>query len=348
MKTDAVALCRKTGFNGIFKATASFAVADFFITERKENMKIYRSSEELIGATPLVELCNIEDGERLISRLFAKLEMKNPAGSSKDRVALSMLTDAEAKGVIGRGSTIIEPTSGNTGIALAAVGASKGYNVVIVMPDNMSPERRLLIKAYGAQLVLTDGSLGMAGAVAKAQELKESIPGSVIAGQFTNPANPAAHRMTTAPEIWEALDGRVDIVVAGIGTGGTISGIGQYLKCRDPKIKIVGVEPQGSPLLTKGTAGAHGIQGIGANFVPETLDLSVVDEIMTVTDEEAYRAGRMLARKEGILAGISSGAALHAAIALGRRAENDGRRIVVILPDGGERYLSSAMFAEDT
>lgn len=348
METDAVALCRKTGFIGTLAATAYFAVAVFiFITERKENMKIYRSVEELIGKTPLLELCNIENEQNVPARLLTKLEMMNPAGSAKDRVALSVLTDAEAKGLIEKGSVIIEPTSGNTGIGLAAVGAAKGYKVIIVMPDNMSVERRILMRAYGAELVLTDGSLGMSGAIAKAQELHEAIPGSVIAGQFTNPANPAAHRMTTAKEIWEDTDGKVDIVVAGIGTGGTISGIGQYLKCRNKNIKIVGVEPESSPLLTRGVSGAHGIQGIGANFVPDTLDLSVVDEIMTVTDDEAYNAGRMIAAKEGILVGISSGAALHAAVMLGKRQENAGKNIVVILPDTGERYLSSAMFAEE-
>ena len=309
-------------------------------------MKIYKSIDELIGATPLIELRNIENSEGLAVRLLAKLEMKNPAGSAKDRVAAAMLDDAEAKGLIEKGSVIIEPTSGNTGIGLAAVGAARGYRVIIVMPDNMSKERILLMRAYGAEVVLTDGAQGMTGAIEKARELSESIPGSFVAGQFTNPANPAAHRVSTGPEIWEDTDGRVDIVVAGIGTGGTLSGIGQYLKSRKPDVKIVGVEPASSPLLTEGRAGAHGLQGIGANFVPDTLDLSVVDEIVTVTDGEAYAAGRLIARKEGLLVGISSGAALYAAMQLARRPENLGKTVVAVLPDTGERYLSSAMFTE--
>ena len=309
-------------------------------------MKIYKSIDELIGATPLIELRNVENSEGLAVRLLAKLEMKNPAGSAKDRVAAAMLDDAEAKGLIEKGSVIIEPTSGNTGIGLAAVGAARGYRVIIVMPDNMSKERILLMRAYGAEVVLTDGAQGMTGAIEKAREIKESIPGSFVAGQFTNPANPAAHRVSTGPEIWEDTDGRVDIVVAGIGTGGTLSGIGQYLKSRRPDVKIVGVEPASSPLLTEGRAGAHGLQGIGANFVPDTLDLSVVDEIVTVTDGEAYAAGRLIARKEGLLVGISSGAALYAAMQLARRPENLGKTVVAVLPDTGERYLSSAMFTE--
>lgn len=310
-------------------------------------MRIYKSVSELTGRTPLMELRNIEDENRLCARVLAKLEMFNPAGSAKDRVAKAMLDDAEAKGLLASGGTIIEPTSGNTGIGLAAIGASRGYRVIIVMPDSMSIERRLLMTAYGAELVLTEGKKGMAGAVERAEELKASIPGALILGQFENPANPAAHRVTTGPEIWEDTDGKVDIFVAGVGTGGTISGVGQYLKSRKNSVRIVAVEPKSSPLLSEGHAGPHGLQGIGANFIPKALDRSIYDEIITVSDEEAYAAGRALAAREGILAGISSGAALHAAIELAKRPENAGKCIVALLPDTGERYLSSPMFKEN-
>ena len=310
-------------------------------------MKIYKSVSELVGHTPIAELRNIEKENGLLARMLVKLERFNPTGSAKDRAAKAILDDAEAKGIIGRGSVIIEPTSGNTGIGIAAIGASRGYKVIIVMPDSMSEERRLLMTAYGAELVLTPGKLGMAGAVKKAEELKSSIPGSIIAGQFVNPANPAAHRVTTGPEIWEDTDGKVDIFVAGVGTGGTISGVGEYLKSRNKDVKIVAVEPAGSPLLSKGIAGPHDLQGIGANFVPETLNRDILDEIMTVSDEDAYAAGREIARSEGLLVGISSGAALHAAKELAKRRENAGKTIVALLPDTGERYLSSRMFKED-
>lgn len=311
-------------------------------------MKIYKSVSELTGHTPLMELRNIENESRLPVRLLAKLEMFNPSGSAKDRIAKSMLDDAEAKGLLLPGGTVIEPTSGNTGIGLAAIGASRGYRVIIVMPDSMSVERRMLMTAYGAELVLTSGKDGMAGTLKKAEELKNGIPDAVILGQFTNPANPAAHRVGTGPEIWEDTDGKVDIFVAGVGTGGTLSGVGQYLKSRKKDVKIVAVEPERSPLLSKGYAGAHGLQGIGANFVPDTLDRGIYDEIITVSDEDAYAAGRKLAEKEGILAGITSGAALHAAQVLAGRKENAGKCIVVLLPDTGERYLSSPMFKENT
>lgn len=310
-------------------------------------MKIYKSVSELVGHTPIAELRNIEKENGLLARVLVKLERFNPTGSAKDRAAKAILDDAEAKGIIGRGSVIIEPTSGNTGIGIAAIGASRGYKVIIVMPDSMSEERRLLMTAYGAELVLTPGKLGMAGAVKKAEELKSSIPGSIIAGQFVNPANPAAHRVTTGPEIWEDTDGKVDIFVAGVGTGGTISGVGEYLKSRNKDVKIVAVEPAGSPLLSKGIADPHDLQGIGANFVPETLNRDILDEIMTVSDEDAYAAGREIARSEGLLVGISSGAALHAAKELAKRRENAGKTIVALLPDTGERYLSSRMFKED-
>lgn len=309
--------------------------------------KIYKSVDRLIGHTPLAQLENIEKQERLYARLLVKLEMFNPAGSAKDRVAKAMLDDAEAKGIISDGAVIIEPTSGNTGIALAAIGAARGYRIIIVMPDSMSVERQLLMKAYGAELVLTDGAKGMAGAIEKAEELKASIPGSIIAGQFINPANPAAHRVGTGPEIWQDTDGKVDIFVAGVGTGGTLSGTGAYLKSMKNKIQVVAVEPEGSPLLSKGYSGAHGLQGIGANFVPKTLDTEIIDGIVTVSDEEAYAAGRLIARKEGLLVGISSGAALHAAIELAKKKENAGKTIVALLPDTGERYLSSPMFKEN-
>lgn len=310
-------------------------------------MKIYKSMEELIGKTPIVELRNIEQQENLAARLLVKLEKTNPAGSVKDRVAKAMLDDAEAKGKLTKGGVIIEPTSGNTGIGLAAIGAARGYRVIIVMPDSMSIERRQLMTAYGAELVLTEGKLGMKGAVDKAEELKAQIPGSIIAGQFENPANPAAHRTYTGPEIWEDTDGKVDIFVAGVGTGGTVSGIGEYLKSRNKDIMIVAVEPATSPLLSTGKAGPHRIQGIGANFVPENFNRDVVDEIITVTDEDAFTAGREIARKEGLLVGISSGAALHAAVELAKRRENYGKTIVALLPDTGERYLSSVMFKEN-
>lgn len=310
-------------------------------------MKIYKSMEELIGKTPIVELRNIEQQENLAARLLVKLEKTNPAGSVKDRVAKAMLDDAEAKGKLTKGGVIIEPTSGNTGIGLAAIGAARGYRVIIVMPDSMSIERRQLMTAYGAELVLTEGKLGMKGAVDKAEELKAQIPGSIIAGQFENPANPAAHRTYTGPEIWEDTDGKVDIFVAGVGTGGTVSGTGEYLKSRNKDIRIVAVEPATSPLLSTGKAGPHRIQGIGANFVPENFNRDVVDEIITVTDEDAFKAGREIARKEGLLVGISSGAALHAAVELAKRRENYGKTIVALLPDTGERYLSSVMFKEN-
>lgn len=308
---------------------------------------IYKSVDQLIGHTPIVQLKNIEKEKKLYARLLVKLEMFNPAGSAKDRVAKAMLDDAEAKGLIDEGSVIIEPTSGNTGIGLAAVGAARGYRIIIVMPDNMSKERQLLMKAYGAELVLTEGSKGMKGAIEKAEELKAAIPGSIIAGQFENPANPAAHRVSTGPEIWEDTDGKVDIFVAGVGTGGTISGAGSFLKSMKSSIKVVAVEPEASPLLSKGHAGPHGIQGIGANFIPEVLDTSVYDEIMTVSNEDAYTAGRYIARKEGLLVGISSGATLHAAIELAKKKENAGKTIVAFLTDTGERYLSSPMFKEN-
>lgn len=308
---------------------------------------IYKSIDQLIGHTPIMQLKNIQQEEKLYARLLVKLEMFNPAGSAKDRVAKAMLDDAEAKGLIGEGSVIIEPTSGNTGIGLAAVGAARGYRVIIVMPDSMSVERQLLMKAYGAELILTDGAKGMTGAIEKAEELKASIPGSIIAGQFSNPANPAAHRVGTGPEIWQDTDGKVDIFVAGVGTGGTLSGTGAYLKSMKSKIEVVAVEPAGSPLLSEGHAGPHGLQGIGANFIPATLDTSVYDEIVTVSDEDAYAAGRLIARREGLLVGISSGAALHAAIELAKKKENAGKTIVALLPDTGERYLSSPMFKEN-
>lgn len=305
---------------------------------------IYTSIDQLVGNTPLLELKNIE--KDLDVRILAKLESFNPGGSVKDRVALAMIHDAEEKGLLTAGGTIIEPTSGNTGIGLAAIGAARGYRVIIVMPDSMSMERRLLMKAYGAELVLTEGAKGMTGAIEKAAELKATIPGSIIAGQFENPANPAAHEASTAPEIWNDTDGNIDIFVAGVGTGGTLTGIGRYLKRKNPSIQIVAVEPAASPLLSSGKAGPHGLQGIGANFVPKVLDTTVCDKIVTVTEEQAYTAGRQLGKAEGILAGISAGAALHAAIALGKQPENKGKTIVVLLPDTGDRYLSTAMFAE--
>ena len=308
---------------------------------------IYTSASQLIGHTPLLELCNIESRDQLSARVLAKLESHNPAGSAKDRVALSMIDDAQAKGLLQPGSTIIEPTSGNTGIGLCSVAAARGYKCIIVMPDSMSMERRLLMTAFGAELVLTPGAEGMTGAIAKAEELAREIPGSIIAGQFVNPANPEAHYRTTGPEIWEDTDGEVDIFVAGIGTGGTVTGTGRYLKEKNPNIKIVGVEPADSPLLTQGRSGPHGIQGIGANFIPEILDAALLDEVIPVTTEDAYTAGRRLGREEGILGGISSGAALWAALELAKRPENEGKTIVALLPDSGDRYLTTPMYAAD-
>ena len=308
--------------------------------------KIYTSVDQLIGHTPLLELTHIEAAQGLKARVLAKLEYLNPAGSVKDRVAKAMIDDAEAKGKLKPGSVIIEPTSGNTGIGLASVAAARGYRVIIVMPDTMSVERRQLMKAYGAELVLTEGAKGMAGAIAKADELAAQTPNSFVAGQFVNPANPAAHRATTGPEIWEDTDGQVDIFVAGAGTGGTITGVGGYLKEKNPAVKIVAVEPATSAVLSGGKPGPHKLQGIGAGFVPDVLDTSVYDEVMPITDEDAFAAGRMMGRKEGVLVGISSGAALHAAIEQAKRPENEGKTIVVLLPDTGDRYLSTPMFAE--
>ena len=307
---------------------------------------IYTSVEQLIGHTPLLELTNIEKEYALPARLVAKVESFNPAGSVKDRVALSMILAAEAEGKLTPGATIIEPTSGNTGIGLCAVAAARGYKAIIVMPDTMSVERQMLMKAYGAELVLTDGKGGMAAAISKADELAAAIPNAIVAGQFVNPANPAAHEATTGPEIWEDTDGQVDIFVCGVGTGGTITGTGRYLKSMNPAVKVVGMEPAGSPVLSGGKAGAHGLQGIGAGFVPAVLDVDVMDEVVTVTEEDAYAAGRLLARREGILAGISSGAALHAAISVASKPENAGKTVVVLLPDTGDRYLSTPLFAD--
>lgn len=307
-------------------------------------MKIYKTAAELIGKTPLLELSNTETQLQLNATLLAKLECFNPAGSVKDRVAYEMIEDAEKKGILKKGSVIIEPTSGNTGIGLASVAAAKGYRLIITMPETMSAERRKLIAAYGAELVLTDGSKGMSGAIEKAEELAKEIPDSIIAGQFVNPANPEAHRKTTGPEIWEDTDGKIDIFVAGVGTGGTITGTGEYLKAQNPNIKIVAVEPADSPVLSGGKAGAHGLQGIGAGFVPEVLNTEIYDEIITVTSEEAFEASRSLAKREGVLVGISSGAALHAALLLAKREENANKNIVVLLPDTGDRYLSTELF----
>lgn len=308
--------------------------------------KIYTSADQLIGHTPLLELTHIEAAEGLQAKILAKLEYFNPAGSVKDRIAKAMIDDAEAKGVLKPGSVIIEPTSGNTGIGLAAMAVARGYRVILTMPASMSAERRAMLKAYGAELVLVETG-GMAGAVAKAEELAASIPGSFIPSQFDNPANPAAHYKTTGPEIWRDAEGHVDIFVAGVGTGGTISGVGRYLKEQNPSIRIVAVEPASSPLLSQGHAGPHGLQGIGANFVPGNYDSSVVDEIVTVTDEDAYRTGRLLARTEGVMAGITSGAALWAADELARRPENKGKTIVALLPDDGNRYLSTPLWSEE-
>ena len=308
--------------------------------------KIYKSVLELVGGTPLVELCNIEKSENLYARVIAKIESFNPAGSVKDRVAVEMIEEAEKDGKLNKNSVIIEPTSGNTGIGLAAVCAVKGYRLIIVMPDTMSAERRKLMKAYGAELVLTDGRKGMQGAIEEAEKIRSGIPDSIIAGQFVNPANPQAHLKSTGPEIFRDTDGKTDIFVAGIGTGGTITGVGRYLKSKMPNVRIVGVEPEKSPVLSKGTAGSHGLQGIGAGFVPEVLDTGVYDEIMTVNEEQAFYASRLLAKKEGILAGISSGAALYAAMKIAGRSENEGKNIVVLLPDTGDRYLSTELFDE--
>lgn len=306
--------------------------------------KIYTSMDQMIGRTPLLELCRIQQQLGLEARVLAKLEYLNPAGSVKDRAALSMIRDAEQKGLLKEGSVIVEPTSGNTGIGLAAVAAARGYRVVIVMPETMSLERRQLMRAYGAELVLTEGSKGMSGAVEKAQQLVQQIPGAFLAGQFTNPANPQAHFETTGPEIWQDTEGHADVFVAGVGTGGTITGVGRYLKSQDPAVRIVGVEPAASPLLSKGTAGPHKIQGIGANFVPQVLDTAIYDELLAVTDQDAFAAGRLMARTEGVLVGISSGAALWAAVELAKRPENRGKTIVTLLPDTGDRYLSTGMF----
>lgn len=307
---------------------------------------IYKSADQMIGRTPLLELTNIEKTEKLEARVLAKLEYFNPAGSAKDRIAKAMIDDAEARGILKPDSVIIEPTSGNTGIGLACVAAARGYRIIIVMPETMSVERRQLMKAYGAELVLTDGSTGMKGAIAKANELAKEIPGAFIPGQFVNPANPSAHKATTGPEIWEDTDGEVDIFVAGVGTGGTITGVGQFLKEKKPAVKVVAVEPAASPVLSKGVAGAHKIQGIGAGFVPDVLDTGIYDEIIPVENESAFAAGKLIGRKEGILVGISSGAALHAAIELAKRPENKGKTIVALLPDTGDRYLSTPLFAD--
>ena len=308
--------------------------------------KIYTSADQLVGGTPLLELRRVAQSEGLEARLLAKLEYFNPAGSVKDRVAKAMLDDAEARGILKPGSVIIEPTSGNTGIGLASVAAARGYRLIIVMPETMSVERRQLMKAYGAELVLTEGAKGMKGAIAKAEELAKETPDSFIPGQFVNPANPAAHRAATGPEIWEDSGGQVDLFVAGVGTGGTITGVGEYLKSRNPAVKVVAVEPAGSPVLSGGSAGAHKIQGIGAGFVPEVLNTEIYDEIITVENEDAFAAGRLVGRCEGVLAGISSGAAVWAAIQLAKRPENKGKTIVALLPDTGDRYLSTPLFAE--
>ena len=306
--------------------------------------KIFENTEELVGHTPLVHLGRIEKKYNLTATLLAKLEMFNPAGSAKDRVAKYMLKDLEERGALSKDTVIIEPTSGNTGIGIASLCATRGIRCIIVMPDTMSEERRLLISAYGAELVLTDGALGMSGAIKKAEELRDKIPNAIIAGQFTNPANPTAHRDTTGPEIWEDTDGCVDIFVAGVGTGGTLTGVSEHLKNQKPGVKAVAVEPADSPLISKGYSGAHKIQGIGANFIPEILNTKIVDETVTVSTDEAFSAGRELGRSEGLLVGISSGAALHAAIQIAKREENEGKTVVVLLPDTGERYLSSEMF----
>ena len=308
--------------------------------------KIYTSADQLIGHTPLLELTHLEKAEGLKAKILAKLEYFNPAGSAKDRVAKAMIDDAEAKGLLKEGSVIIEPTSGNTGIGLAAVAAARGYRAIIVMPETMSVERRQLMKAYGAELVLTEGAKGMSGAIAKAEQLAKEIPGGFVAGQFVNPANPEAHRQTTGPEIWEDTDGKVDIFVAGVGTGGTITGVGEYLKSKNPNVKVVAVEPAGSPVLSGGKPGPHKLQGIGAGFVPQVLNTSVYDEIIPVENEDAFQTSRRIGSTEGVLVGISSGAAAWAALQLAKRPENEGKTIVALLPDTGDRYLSTELFGK--
>ncbi len=308
--------------------------------------KVYTSADQLVGKTPLLELVHIEKAEELEAKVLGKLEYFNPAGSVKDRIAKAMIDDAEQKGLLKDGSVIIEPTSGNTGIGLASVAAARGYRIIIVMPETMSVERRQLMKAYGAELVLTEGAKGMKGAIAKADELAKEIPGSFIPGQFVNPANPAVHKATTGPEIWEDTDGKVDIFVAGVGTGGTVTGVGEYLKSQNPNVKVVAVEPASSPVLSKGVAGSHKIQGIGAGFVPDVLDTKVYDEIIPVENEDAFATGKLIGKKEGVLVGISSGAAVWAAIQLAKRPENKGKTIVALLPDTGDRYLSTPLFAD--
>ena len=307
---------------------------------------IYTSADQLIGKTPLLELVHLEAEEHLEAKVLAKLEYFNPAGSVKDRIAKAMIDDAEQKGLLKAGSVIIEPTSGNTGIGLASVAAARGYRIIIVMPETMSVERRQIMKAYGAELVLTEGAKGMKGAIAKADELAKEIPNSFVPGQFVNPANPAVHRATTGPEIWEDTDGKVDIFVAGVGTGGTITGVGSYLKSQNPNVKVVAVEPATSPVLSKGTAGAHKIQGIGAGFVPDVLDTKVYDEVIAVENDDAFATGKRVGKKEGVLVGISSGAAVWAALELAKRPENKGKTIVALLPDTGDRYLSTPLFAD--
>lgn len=308
--------------------------------------KIYSSIDQIIGNTPILRLSHIEKEFALEAKILAKLECMNPAGSVKDRVAKAMLDDAESKGILNKDSTIIEPTSGNTGIGLASVAAARGYKLIIVMPENMSIERKQLMKAYGAELVLTDGKKGMRGAIEKAEEIKDSTPNSFIAGQFTNPANPKAHTETTGPEIWNDTDGKIDWFVAGVGTGGTVTGVGQYLKSKNPRIKLAVIEPEDSPVLSKGTAGAHKIQGIGAGFIPDVLDTKIYDEIITVKNEDSFETGKLVGKKEGVLVGISSGAALWGAIQLAKRPENKGKTIVVLFPDTGTRYLSTPLFQE--